>query len=282
MKTSGSRKWSASRIRSPSSAPCENGLDGSTETTPTLASVRADVADEGGDEGRLSDAGRAGQAERVGAAGVRVEIRDDLVGERVGVLDERDRPRERAPVAAADAGGESLASPVTAAGHRADASARTPRPVPAACRARRRRSAPRASMYRAIAATTKEIPARRPHPARAADVEQRARPGRCRPREEIGRAHHERQRATAHHVRCAALHEQRVADDRRAVTEAADDAADRRDPDVRADRRAAEPDRHQRERARRTRARSRSARATPLLEKLPNTRPVPIAPYRRP
>ena len=35
MNTSGSRKWSASRIRSPSSAPCENGLDGSTETTPT-------------------------------------------------------------------------------------------------------------------------------------------------------------------------------------------------------------------------------------------------------
>ena len=36
MKTPGSRKWSVSRIRSPSSAPFENGLDGSTETTPTL------------------------------------------------------------------------------------------------------------------------------------------------------------------------------------------------------------------------------------------------------
>jgi hypothetical protein len=35
MKTSGSRKWSASRMRSPSSAPFENGLDGSTEMTPT-------------------------------------------------------------------------------------------------------------------------------------------------------------------------------------------------------------------------------------------------------
>ena len=38
MKTSGSRKWSVRRIRSPSSAPCVNGLDGSTETTPTACS----------------------------------------------------------------------------------------------------------------------------------------------------------------------------------------------------------------------------------------------------
>ena len=44
MKTPGSRKWSESRIRSPSSAPCENGLDGSTETTPTVCSTLADVA----------------------------------------------------------------------------------------------------------------------------------------------------------------------------------------------------------------------------------------------
>ena len=35
MKIPGSRKCSASRMRSPSKAPCENGLDGSTETTPT-------------------------------------------------------------------------------------------------------------------------------------------------------------------------------------------------------------------------------------------------------
>jgi hypothetical protein len=36
MNTSGSRKWSERRIRSPSSAPCENGLEGSTEMTPTV------------------------------------------------------------------------------------------------------------------------------------------------------------------------------------------------------------------------------------------------------
>jgi hypothetical protein len=40
MNTSGSRKWSASRMRSPRSAPFVNGLDGSTEMTPTEAPVR--------------------------------------------------------------------------------------------------------------------------------------------------------------------------------------------------------------------------------------------------
>jgi hypothetical protein len=39
MKTPGSRKWSARRIRSPRRAPCVNGLDGSTEMTPTVEFV---------------------------------------------------------------------------------------------------------------------------------------------------------------------------------------------------------------------------------------------------
>ena len=38
MNTPGSRKWSVSRMRSPSTAPCVNGLDGSTEITPTESS----------------------------------------------------------------------------------------------------------------------------------------------------------------------------------------------------------------------------------------------------
>jgi hypothetical protein len=38
MYTPGSVKWSASRMRSPRSAPFENGLEGSTETTPTVFS----------------------------------------------------------------------------------------------------------------------------------------------------------------------------------------------------------------------------------------------------
>ena len=36
MKTPSSRKWSASRMRSPRSAPFENGLEGSTDTTPIV------------------------------------------------------------------------------------------------------------------------------------------------------------------------------------------------------------------------------------------------------
>ena len=40
MKTSGSVKCSVSRIRSPSSAPCENGELGSTEITPTVLPSR--------------------------------------------------------------------------------------------------------------------------------------------------------------------------------------------------------------------------------------------------
>src|SRR5215212_6765369 len=38
MKTPGSRKWSARRIRSPSTAPWVNGLEGSIDSTPTSAS----------------------------------------------------------------------------------------------------------------------------------------------------------------------------------------------------------------------------------------------------
>ena len=59
MKTPGSRKCSASRIRSPSSAPWVNGLDGSTEMTPDRPAARADAGDERRDQARLADA-RAG------------------------------------------------------------------------------------------------------------------------------------------------------------------------------------------------------------------------------
>ena len=115
MKTPGSRKWSASRIRSPSSAPCVNGLDGSTETTPTVlpcartwptsAAIRLD----------LPDAGRAGEADRVRAAGHRIQLAHERGRRRVAVLDERDRARERARVAGADALDQALATPRTPA-----------------------------------------------------------------------------------------------------------------------------------------------------------------------
>src|SRR5919201_3926081 len=77
----------------------------------------ADVADDGADQTRLADAGRTGDADRVRAAGLRVELAHDLVGERIGVLHERDRPRKGAPVAGTDTGGERLPRELTAPRH---------------------------------------------------------------------------------------------------------------------------------------------------------------------
>ena len=65
-------------------------------------------ADESADQARLAHAGRAGDADGVGVAGLRVELPDQLVGERVAVLDQSDRPCERTPVAGADARHELL------------------------------------------------------------------------------------------------------------------------------------------------------------------------------
>ena len=105
-------------MRSPSSAPCVNGLDGSTDTTPTSRPSARTLPDERRDEARLADAGRPGEPDRVRAAGRRVHVADHLVGERVAVLDERDRARERAPVAGAQRVDETLPRPFAAGGHR--------------------------------------------------------------------------------------------------------------------------------------------------------------------
>src|SRR5438067_886055 len=78
----------------------------------------ADVADQRGDEARLPDPGRAGHSYRIRRAGLWIEIGDDAVRERVAVLHERDGPCEGAPVSLTDAGGEALACPVAAPGHR--------------------------------------------------------------------------------------------------------------------------------------------------------------------
>ena len=78
---------------------------------------RADVAEKRADQARLADAGRAGDADRVRLARLRVEVVDEVAGERVAVLDERDRPRERPPVAGADPGAERLARPFPARVH---------------------------------------------------------------------------------------------------------------------------------------------------------------------
>ena len=91
-------------MRSPSSAPCENGLDGSTETTPTVSSRRPDVSDERADQRRLPDPGRPRDADRVRAPGVGIQLAYEVVRRRVAVLDEADRARERPPIAGAHAG----------------------------------------------------------------------------------------------------------------------------------------------------------------------------------
>jgi len=85
--------------------------------------VRAHVPDECRDQARLADAGRAGDADGVRAAGLRVELGNELVRDGVGVLDQRDRARERAPVAGAHALGERLARPLSPSGHGGDCSA---------------------------------------------------------------------------------------------------------------------------------------------------------------
>src|SRR5581483_8511128 len=71
-------------------------------------------ADERRGEGRLADAGRSGQPDGVGVPRVRVDIGHDVVGERIAVLDDRDRARERASVAGAKRVDEALARPATA------------------------------------------------------------------------------------------------------------------------------------------------------------------------
>src|SRR5205085_4644666 len=67
------------------------------------AAVAAQVPDERADQARLPDARRPRDADDVRAAGLRIELADEVGGERLAVLDERDRPRERAPVARPDA-----------------------------------------------------------------------------------------------------------------------------------------------------------------------------------
>ena len=95
-----------------------NGLDGSTETTPTVRSSPRMWRDERADEARLPDPGRAGDADDRGAARLRIELADERVRERVAVLDERDRACERTAIARANAGDELLERPAPSAPRR--------------------------------------------------------------------------------------------------------------------------------------------------------------------
>ena len=95
--------WSCIRTRSPSSAPPENGEDGSTASTPTRLPCSAVRRDQRRRRGRLADAGRAGQADDLAwpACGASAAITSRSCG--VGVLDQRDQPRDRAGLTLAGA-----------------------------------------------------------------------------------------------------------------------------------------------------------------------------------
>src|SRR4029077_7925763 len=95
----------------------------------------AQVWDQRGDQARLADAGRPGDADRVRAPRLRIELANELCRERVGVLDERDRPRERPAVAGPDAVDETLARPGAPVSQ-----ARTSEPAPSPTTSPSRRS----------------------------------------------------------------------------------------------------------------------------------------------
>ena len=86
-------------MRSPSSAPCVNGEEGSIDSTPTVRPASRREPRQRADQRRLADPGRPGEADDLGAAGVRVDLADELPALGAVVLDERDRARERAAVA---------------------------------------------------------------------------------------------------------------------------------------------------------------------------------------
>src|SRR5256886_17638654 len=82
--------------------PLREGARGVDGDDADRLAVLADVSDERRDQARLADAGRARDPDRVGAPRFRVDVANELVRERVRVLDERDRARESALVARSD------------------------------------------------------------------------------------------------------------------------------------------------------------------------------------
>src|SRR2546427_1417985 len=72
----------------------------------------ADLPDQRGDEARLADAGWARDPDRVRAPRLGIDVMDEVVGERITVLDQGDRPGECATVARANAFRERLPRPV--------------------------------------------------------------------------------------------------------------------------------------------------------------------------
>src|SRR4030095_9768463 len=74
-----------------------------------------DVTDKGADQARLSDPRWPGDPDRVGVSRFRIQLADELIRERVGVLHERDRTGQGSPVAPANAVDQRLDGPLAAA-----------------------------------------------------------------------------------------------------------------------------------------------------------------------
>jgi hypothetical protein len=108
MNTSGSAWWPCMRTRSPSSAPPENGDDGSTARIRDGPSAGTELRRDRVGEGRLPHPRRARDPEDPRPAGARVQRGDDLaqLGRRP-VLGHGEQARERAPLTAVETGEES-------------------------------------------------------------------------------------------------------------------------------------------------------------------------------
>ena len=102
------------------------GVDGDDADRPPGL---PDVRDESGDERRLAGAGRPGDPDDRSLPRLGVELADERVRDRIAVLDERDRARQRPAVAVAHAGDELLERPLPPR-HDAPLYAVHSRPVP--------------------------------------------------------------------------------------------------------------------------------------------------------
>ena len=94
------------RTRSPRIAPPVNGLVGSTAITPTVSLGVPGFGREPIDERALAGAGRPGDANEIGPAGVRKDVADQAGRGGGLVLDQRDGAGHRPHVAGSHALGQ--------------------------------------------------------------------------------------------------------------------------------------------------------------------------------
>ena len=273
------------------------------------------MGDERAHERRLADTRRPGHADRRCVARRRIDAPDDLLAVRRAVLDERDRARERAAVSGEDAGDERVLRPLGAChrGDSTERGGPRRRGGPASRthlgRAFASLLAPPGLLdlvhqrAEALEARRLAAPARLglrdvARPAREDDREHGSRRGRRTPAiaqavarargvdEQAGARHREaehgvvarhehRERAAAHRVRRAPLHEHLVADDRGAVADRRDAGEHGGNGDRRRGRGDAEADAHHQQRAAVHAASCRARPSADAAKKLPKIEPDP-------